>query len=345
MPLTQSALANVDLIWTAYYFIGIFYFVRFSRRLRRGKTGLLRSDAPGFVARYRVGDQVGWLAICPVASGTGSVQMWRLLYAKRRAPLAARRHLGLLALGLVLPCAYWYLRNIWWTGNPLYPLHVSSLGFTLLPGWCTRAAMKNSAYHIPFVRLDILAGRFLVVAGVVPTLLWCGAVLGGVLAWRTRRRPPNWTAGGFAVLALIHLLLYWVIIPYNTQERFLLACLGIGLLPLAGLLKRWPSLMPVIVVAIVVHLFVIAPGSPDRVPVVPLPQHRYSGQFLGDCRPASGIAGRVGALASWLGGRSRPRRAGSGLGFLSILLSRNPSVVGSAGRPLLSPRRFCRADG
>jgi hypothetical protein len=43
-------------------------------------------------------------------------------------------------------------------------------------------------------------------------------------------------------LAVIHVVLYWYVVPYNTQERFLSAAFGFAFVPLATLVARRPGL-------------------------------------------------------------------------------------------------------
>jgi hypothetical protein len=107
----------------------------------------------------------------------------------RHGPRAARVRAALLLAGAaVLPAAYWYVRNgILFEGNPVHPLRVGVLGFTVMPGtaaeamsgyWEQRMGMASrwdwlafpfrdpayfeesgfGALFVPFALLGLLAG-------------------------------------------------------------------------------------------------------------------------------------------------------------------------------------------
>ncbi len=58
----------------------------------------------------------------------------------------------------------------------------------------------------------------------------------------------------FASLAVAHLLIYWFIIPYNTQERFLLSAMGLGLVPLSRWFTARPQFASWAVLLLLVHV-------------------------------------------------------------------------------------------
>ena len=45
-----------------------------------------------------------------------------------------------------------------------------------------------------------------------------------------------------AALAVLNVALFWICIPYRTQQRFMLQALGLAAVPLARLLDRWRGL-------------------------------------------------------------------------------------------------------
>ncbi|MFW6124949.1 MAG: hypothetical protein ACOC46_02270, partial [Pirellulales bacterium] len=136
--------------------------------------------------------------------------------------------------------AYWYGRNLWWTGNPVYPLHVEWFGKTILAGWYDTAAMRTSGYHLRSADLGAFVDRLTAVLDLrVVWLLAAGIVAGPALSLFTRHRAGrNWTAAALAALAAAQLAVYWFLIPYNTQERFLLPAFALALVPLAPVLER-----------------------------------------------------------------------------------------------------------
>ena len=145
---------------------------------------------------------------------------------------------------MLVPSAYWYARNVWLTGNALYPLQLSLFGHVLADGWYEAAAMRATAYHVPPAAWHVLVGRLAVIAGVAGfSLVAAGAMAGWVQALRpslpaTVRR----TLALCSTLAVAQLVIYWAVLPYNTQERFLSAALGLALVPLATATSSHPVL-------------------------------------------------------------------------------------------------------
>jgi hypothetical protein len=133
---------------------------------------------------------------------------------------------------------YWYARNLIVTGNPLYPLEVKLLGHTLWPGWYGPEAMRQSVYHIPLADWRALGDTLLAVLDPRLTPLWIAALC---LGWVLVRAEDEENRRGIIVLSLLaalNILLYWVCIPYRTQQRFMLQALGLAVAPLAKLLDR-----------------------------------------------------------------------------------------------------------
>ena len=69
--------------------------------------------------------------------------------------------------------------------------------------------------------------------------LWLAA-LAGAWAWGIGGsrvpRGSRWV-GSLALLSVLNIVLYWVCIPYRTQQRFMLQSLGLAAVPLARLLE------------------------------------------------------------------------------------------------------------
>jgi len=234
LVLTQSNLANVDLIWGAFYLVAVYCFIRWMEVVpATGRQHL-------FLGALACGIVIGAKAVGAVFV---AVLLVPLLATLRRRPAPAR-DLALLAAGLLVPSGYWYLRNIWIAGNPLYPLQLSLFGQVLAEGWYPRAAMDASAYHIPVRDWRVLVARLVLVCGASGAVL---AVAGLCAGWVQARRS---SAGSFAPrvsalcasLAVAHLIIYWCVVPYNTQERFIVPALGLALVPLSALCAASPFL-------------------------------------------------------------------------------------------------------
>ena len=238
--------ANVDAIFIAGYMTAAFFILRFARRPDDWVALMLGGLAAGeSLGTKSVGlvfiPPLLLAALCIVARRAGSI---------RRAALLA---LGLVA-SVLATSGFWFARNALLTGNPLYPLRVRVGGATLLEGWYGPEAMRESVYYIPVedwrAFVDILVG--VLDPRLVP--LWLAAVAG---FWALGRRSNNgattwvWV---FSAGALLNVALYWLLIPYRTQPRFMLQALGMAVVPLARLLdSRW-WLRVVAVSLLAVHL-------------------------------------------------------------------------------------------
>ena len=126
------------------------------------------------------------------------------------------------------------------TGNPLYPLQVEFLGKTILRGWYDRQAMRLSPYYLPLSDWRALGDTLLAVVDPRLAPFWIAALAG---AWAVggRGRLPRGhdrLTWALALLAILNIALFWICIPYRTQQRFMLQALGLGVASLARLLDR-----------------------------------------------------------------------------------------------------------
>jgi hypothetical protein len=154
-----------------------------------------------------------------------------------RATLAAA--VLLVACSLVTS-GFWFGRNVILTGNPLYPLQVNILGKILFRGWYDRQTMALSPYYLPFADWRALGDTLLAVVDPRLALLWVAGMSGGwALGGRGRSsRSQDRLTWALALLGILNIALFWVCIPYRTQQRFMLQALGIGVAPMARLLDR-----------------------------------------------------------------------------------------------------------
>jgi hypothetical protein len=268
LPLTlrQSSVANVDLIWTAFYFIAVVFVMRYREASRSHLNAFrelwLAALSLGIVLGTKsVGLVYAPLLIAPViwmtwvrgpSAAAGSIVGSTdhtpdnpLNRAHRRPSLAMRfRGIGVVIAGILLPSGYWFARNLWMTGNPLYPLDVSWFDHRILVGWYDTSAMRETAYHIRVYDWPLLESRLVYTAGPFLLGLWFMCIIAGMLATiRTIGAEMKNDVQFLSVLAVLHVGIYWFVLPYNTQERFLLPALGVGLVPLSTWISRWPWLI------------------------------------------------------------------------------------------------------
>ena len=197
----------------------------------------------------------------------------------RKRKLVSRLVDLLLLLTLPLVTAgYWLARNYWLTGNPIYPADLPALGWV---GWYQRQAMTQSPYFIPMTYWQGLADILLAVFDPRLVPLWLLALIGGWRLARPGRPSDRWVVAASA-LAILNIALYWFVVPYRTQQRFMLQGVALAALPLALLIDRarWLNWMAALLLA--AHLLTaqnwpfspagqeppwdLSPGVPNAIP-------------------------------------------------------------------------------
>lgn len=254
LVLFSASLANVDLIFGVWFLVAVYFWTRFREERQMGDRGLVPLLFASLASGIVVGTKSVGLAFVALLLGF-------LL------PSIGRGHgrwtrLAIVLLGIALPSAFWFSRNLWLTGNPLYPLELRLFEVEWLRGWYTTDAMKQSGYHLPPSDWPILLDRLSLVVDLRLLWLWPVSLLVG-LGTLSRRgiASHSWLPAWFAALAIAQVLLFWFVIPYNTQERFLLPALGLGIVPLALLVERRPWLRFCILCLVAWHLVTPAWGT------------------------------------------------------------------------------------
>ncbi len=242
---------NVDTIFAAGYLVAAAFFLRHLQDNGGPGELILGALAAGAALGTKA---VGVVFLPPLLA-------WIIVVViAQQMPI--RRKLVNLAVVLCVPivtCGYWFLQNLWLTGNPLYPLNVEVWGHTLLSGWYGRDAMRFSPFF-----LEVSDWRALgdILASVLdPRLIpfWLAALLFG---WTSRRAESPATRGAilaFAVLAVINVGCYWLFIPYRTQQRFMLQAVGLAVVPLAAILGRHAWLRLAASLAVALHVLTPQP--------------------------------------------------------------------------------------
>jgi hypothetical protein len=225
---------NVDTIFVAGYLLACYFFLRAMRGERALPALLIGALAAGLALGTK---PVGVAFLPPLLA---LVIAGILLQA---APVRTKASaMGIALLVPLLSGGFWFLRNAGITGNPLYPLAVEWRGQTLLPGWYGPDVMRTSQYYLPF--RDWRAFGDILLAVLDPRLapLWAIA-----LVWSLVPASPNANAAArwsrvFGMMAVVNVAIYWVVIPYRTQQRFMLHAVGLAAVSLAAFLERRPWL-------------------------------------------------------------------------------------------------------
>jgi hypothetical protein len=253
---------NVDTIFVAGYLIAAFFFLRASRDPNDPFAIFHGALAAGEALGTKA---VGVVFVPPLLAVAIAVILFQSVPVRTKL---ARTLVVLFAP--LLTGGYWYFRNTLLTGNPVYPLEVRLLGQTILPGWYGPDAMHLSHYYVPFGDWRFLVDT--VVAVFDPRLapLWLFSV---AAAWAAAIRKNGWLerwSAIFSVLAILNISLYWLCIPYRTQQRFMLQALGLAVVPLALFFDRSRWLRYLGVALLGLHL--LTPENwpfPDRDDAIP----------------------------------------------------------------------------
>ncbi len=238
----------------------------------------------------------------------------------------------LLASGAL--AAYWFGRNFWLTGNPIYPAHLSVLGRTVLAGWFPTEAMSRSQFYIPRAAWPALLDILITVLDPRELLFWIAAALGlgAVRSPSPAVRRWLWLCRG---LAVANIALYWLVIPYRTQQRFMVQALGLLVPPLAALIGDRRPLQWAAAAILAVHLTTgqgwpvpiqvtgLIPAPPLGAVSLPYTLEQWRVTLSRDATSAYLAAKVLGGLAAlavaWLWARAvrRPSRMTVGLGLLA----------------------------
>ena len=250
--------ANVDTLFVAGYLLAVYFF-----------------------ARYAIGDD-GWpsLVLGALAAGsalgtkaTGVVFVPPLLLlgmlsalvrgSGMRAKAAGAATIAFMPLSVA---GFWYARNAILTGNPLYPLHLTIFGRVVLAGWYGPDVMRRSPYYLPVSDLSALGDILLSVLDPRLAPLWLAALFGAWALPRFASAAPDGQAPArparmldvwvwsFAALSVLNVTIYWLAIPYRTQQRFMLHALGLAAVPLARSFERFRWLRAVGALLLILHI-------------------------------------------------------------------------------------------
>jgi hypothetical protein len=238
--------ANVDWIFVAGYLLAVYFGLRYA----------IGDDGVGSLILGALAAGAAWGTKAPGVIFVPPLLLFGVGTALARAG-SWRTRLRDAAVIVFVPLVlegYWLGRNAWLTGNPLYPLHLHAFGRTWLAGWFGPEAMQLSQYYIP--REDWRSAIDVLFSFFDPrlTLVWLLALLGGWQFGRSRRAEDA-AVWCLAFLAVLNVLLFWVVIPYRTQPRFLLPAAGVAVVPLARLFDRnrfWLWLGSILLIAHVV---------------------------------------------------------------------------------------------
>jgi hypothetical protein len=258
--------ANVDTLFIAGYLTAVYFGIRYA--LGDGGAGTL--TLAGLAAGAAWGSKPTATVFIPPLLALGAA-----VVVTRRAPWRSRLgHLAILVLTPLIPSGYWFARNAWLSGNPLYPLRISAFGRVILPGWYDSGAMQKSQFYIPIWMWQAFVDILVTVLDFRMIPIWLLAI-GGAWAIGRRTGPLDRWTWGMTALAIANVASYWLLIPYRTQQRFMLQGLGLVVVPLGALFDRSAWLRRFAIALLAVHLL-----TPQSWPFVP-PDRRVPWNLTG----------------------------------------------------------------
>lgn len=220
--------ANVDTMFVAGYLVAVDFAIGY------GRGGGVRDLV---IASLAAGLALGTKAtsvvfIPPLLAAIGLV-----VWLGKRSIGTRLVHLAVVVALPLLPSGYWFARNVLLTGNPLYPMHLVFSGHVLLAGWFPTSAMRYSQFYIPRSSWQAFLDILLSVLDPRLTPVYALLVLG---IWSDRRQAAADRRWALTLVAgaVANVALYWLLIPYRTQQRFMLQAVGLMVAPLSMLLDR-----------------------------------------------------------------------------------------------------------
>jgi hypothetical protein len=235
---SQAGSALVDVDFASGVLLAIFFTLEFAATGSRAAVALAGASL-GLVAGTKSLGLV-FAAILGLLVALAA----RMSRSTRRSAIAA--DLGIAAVCSLPLGAFWYVRNWGITGNPLFPLDLTLGKMAIFRGVHGQTEMFQSHFHVPPAGavLNVLArlwgpshdlSGFLGLRVQVPALLLLLAIaLGFGVRRLLARSGERLLIGALLVLPALMLAVFAVVNPYNTQYRFLLAAVGLSLLPLAA---------------------------------------------------------------------------------------------------------------
>jgi hypothetical protein len=186
LVLSQTADLTLDMAALAVFLLALGHLFEFARSLRTYDLGLF-SIASGIFLGIKYSGPAYLLLL---------LLAWSLIVVWKRCEYTWKKllyHSLLIAIGIGSLGGYWYLRNFLLTGNPIFPLKFSVLGFTVFPGM-----VSNANYHYVTLGKNFSLDTMIKLAET-----WV------------------WSYGGILLILSLPALCYLLTLFYRLRKRFL----------------------------------------------------------------------------------------------------------------------------
>lgn len=334
MTITPLALftfeANVDTIFSAWFIVSILFYIVFDRQnqVQEATDEKSSTTSPSrrniLLTHCLLAAGLAWGTKAP---GIVFIPPWIVFVTIREtiwhgSQKSHRKILNLLKMwGIAtIPVMFWWIRNFVATGNPLYPLPVSIFGITVMDGWYGPEVMSQSPYYLPREDGHAFLDQLFAVADVRLFPVYVISMLYVfVIFFRSRTWENKWLLS-LCILGLGTVAIYWLVIPYRTQQRFFLHGMAMFAPAIATLADRSQKLCAGITALLILHVTTpqgwpftvmgkeppwdLSPIIPNAVPgLVPFPEFLFrtiSGEV-----PLIGLCICIGGIAMFFMVRSR----------------------------------------
>jgi hypothetical protein len=114
--------------------------------------------------------------------------------------------------------------------------------------------MRFSEYYLPLGDWRALCDILLLILDPRLAPVWIGSLIACCVMSGPRAGKRCGPIGIFVLMAVMNVVLYWVFIPYRTQQRFMLQALGLAVVPLAVTLDQAQWLRRLAAFLLIIHL-------------------------------------------------------------------------------------------
>jgi len=256
VTIMEATSALSDLMLSALFLSSILLFL-VAQRTGRPKDLILGFMACGLMAGTKYTSLPWACLLLPL--------IWpafRAVQHKSRRPFVALLCPCLLSL---FSAAYWYGRNLFLAGNPVYPFEVKWGRLLLFPGAYGREQMLHWVFH----RAGWKAWGEVTIEALSP-LLWAlslAALLAGTVRWRIWSRM-DWSRIYVILLPFLMDRIQWHILPYQ-ESRFWTPMVGLGGVAIVCLTpqeKKWRfPLLAWCGLALCLNPFLSSQSSPQQI--------------------------------------------------------------------------------
>ncbi len=263
VTLRQVGTPLVDLFFSMSFLLGVYFLLSYIQE-NKWYDMLLSGLALGLFMGTKY---LGLVYTIPLAILGAAILVFRLMKKRR----VMWQGIGVFWGGIMATGGFWYLRNLFNSGNPVFPTEVSVLGLPIFGGYqgITDNLVETSlAQNIPVNRsygyfFDgifqmVGAPLFLIIVGMTILLFLILIYLGkSYLAEKKKERIQNLDHlilyGSLAILLLVYFVGYWVS-PYSFKDlipnvRYAFMFLLFGLMAIGIVISRLKLLQPVFYVA------------------------------------------------------------------------------------------------